>query len=50
MIMVVAMRNGVIYGSEMGEKVIPRGGYVTYPVDGATLSRFAELYWKILGI
>ncbi|WP_256380136.1 hypothetical protein [Candidatus Nitrotoga sp. AM1P] len=44
MIMVVAMRNGVINVSKMCEKVMSRGGYVTYPVDGATLSRLVELY------
>ena len=44
MINVVAMRNDVIYVSKMCEKVIPRDGYATYPVDGTTLSRLVELY------
>jgi hypothetical protein len=44
MVMVVVMRNDVIYVSKMCEKVISRGGYATYPWDGATLSRLVELY------
>ena len=44
MIMVVAMRNGVINVSKRRQQVKPRGGYATYAVDGATLSCFAGLY------
>lgn len=44
MIIVIAMWNDVIYLSKMCEKVRPRDGYATYPVDGATLSRLVELY------
>ena len=44
MIMVVAMRNDVIYVSKMRKKVIPIGRYAICPVDGATLSRWGELY------
>ncbi len=44
MIIAVVMRNDVLYVLKMRAKVIPRGRYAIYQVDGATLSRFVELY------
>jgi hypothetical protein len=44
MIVAVAMRNNVIDVSKVREKVIPKGRYATYPVDGATFSHLVELY------
>jgi len=41
MIIVVTMRNDVIYVSKMRKKMVQKGGYATY---GATLSRLVELY------